>query len=208
MILRHKTAISVAVGLLVLVLWVLTDGDTSWPRRVWFGLAIPLALQAAIRRGLRARRGQQLLTVHIALTVVLAPMLLAIWVLAGARGLTWPVWPILGLGITVALHGWIRHSLATDRERALIDRVEVLTRTRRGALDVQAAELRRIERDLHDGAEARFVSVAMNLGLAEELLDKDPPSVAELLAKSCSSMLSALGDLRTVMQGIQPPGAG
>ena len=48
----------------------------------------------------------------------------------------------------------------------------------------------------------------MNLGLAEELLDKDPPSVAELLAQSRSSMLSALGDLRAVMQGIQPPGAG
>lgn len=51
MILRHETAISVAVGLLVLVLWVLTDGNTSWPRWVWYGLAIPLALQAAIAAG-------------------------------------------------------------------------------------------------------------------------------------------------------------
>jgi signal transduction histidine kinase len=83
--------------------------------------------------------------------------------------------------------------------------VEVLTRTRSGALDVQAAELRRIERDLHDGAQARMVSVAMNLGLAEELLDKDPQLLAELLAESRSSMLTALDELRTVMRGIQPP---
>jgi signal transduction histidine kinase len=83
--------------------------------------------------------------------------------------------------------------------------VEVLTRTRRGALDVQAAELQRIERDLHDGAQARLVSVAMNLGLAEELLSKDPQSLTELLAEARSSTLTALDDLRTVMRGIQPP---
>ena len=50
-----------------------------------------------------------------------------------------------------------------------------------------------------------MVSVAMNLGLAEELLDKDPQLLAELLAESRSSMLTALDELRTVMQGIQPP---
>jgi signal transduction histidine kinase len=172
---------------------------------VWFGLAVPLALQVGVRRGLAAPRGQRLLTVHTAVTVVLALIMLASWVLAGARGFFWPVWPALGLGTALAVHGWIRHAFATDRERALVERVEVLTRTRSGALDVQAAELRRIERDLHDGAQARMVSVAMNLGLAEELLDKDPQSLAELLAESRSSMLTALDELRTVMRGIQPP---
>lgn len=205
MILRQEANVSVAVGLLMLVIWALSGGGAFWPRWVWFALAIPLALQAAVRRGLRAPRGQRLLIVHSALSGVLALMMLAIWVLAGARAPFWPVWPALGLGIVLALHGWIRHALATNRERALISRVDVLTRTRRGALDVQAAELRRIERDLHDGAQARMVSVAMNLGLAEELLDKDPQSIAELLAESRSSMITALDDLRTVMRGIQPP---
>ena len=172
---------------------------------MWFGLAIPLALQVAVRRGLRAAPGQRLLTVHSAVSVVLALMMLAIWVLAGADRAFWPVWPALGLGIALALHGWIRHGLSANRERALIDRVDVLTRTRSGAVDVQAAELRRIERDLHDGAQARMVSAAMNLGLAEELLDKDPQLVAELVAESRSSMLTALDELRTVMRGIQPP---
>jgi signal transduction histidine kinase len=205
MILRQEANVSAAIGLLMLVIWALHSDSSFWPRWVWFGLAIPLGLQLAIRRGLGAPRGQRLLTVHSAVTGVLALMMLAIWVLGGARGFFWPVWPALGLGIPLALHGWIRHGLPTDRERALIDRVEVLTRTRSGALDVQAAELRRIERDLHDGAQARMVSVAMNLGLAEELLDKDPQSLAELLAESRSSMLTALDELRTVMRGIQPP---
>jgi signal transduction histidine kinase len=204
-ILRQEANVSAAIGLLVLVVWGLAGGGAFWPRWVWFGLAIPLALQVAVRRGLRAPGSQRLMTVHSGITVVLSFVLVAIWVLAGAGGTFWPVWPILGLGVALALHGWIRHSLPTSRERALSDRVEVLTRTRSGALDVQAAELRRIERDLHDGAQARLVSVAMNLGLAQELLDRDPQSLAGLLAESRSSTLTALDDLRTVMRGIQPP---
>src|SRR5262249_41575495 len=166
------------------------------------GLAIPLAFQVAIRRGLRAPKGHRLLTTHGAITGALAVMLLVIWLLAGA-GPFWPVWPILGLSVVFVGHAWIRHALPSAPQQALADRVEVLTRTRRGALDVQAAELQRIERDLHDGAQARLVSVAMNLGLAEELLSKDPQSLTELLSEARSSTLTALDDLRTVMRGIQ-----
>jgi signal transduction histidine kinase len=205
MILRLEASVSVGIGLLMLIIWALAGARHFWPAWVWFGLAIPLALQVAIRRGLRAPKGYRLLAAHGAITCVLASMLLAIWLLAGARYAFWPVWPILGLSVVLVGHAWIRHALPTAREQALADRVEVLTRTRRGALDVQAAELQRIERDLHDGAQARLVSVAMNLGLAEELLSKDPQSLTELLAEARSSTLTALDDLRTVMRGIQPP---
>ncbi|MGH3281658.1 MAG: histidine kinase [Trebonia sp.] len=204
MIMRLEASISVAIGLLMLIIWALAGAGNFWPAWVWFGLAIPLAFQVAIRRGRRAPKGHRLLTVHGAITCVLASILLAIWLLAGA-GPFWPVWPILGLSVVLFGHAWIRHALPTAREQALADRVEVLTRTRRGALDVQAAELQRIERDLHDGAQARLVSVAMNLGLAAELLSKDPQSLNELLAEARSSTLTALDDLRTVMRGIQPP---
>jgi signal transduction histidine kinase len=204
-ILRQEANASVAVGLLMLVIWTLSGGGNFWPRWVWFGLAMPLALQFAVRRGLQAPRGHRLLTVHGALSVVLGLSNVVIWLLVGAGGPFWPAWPALGLGILVGLHAWIRHSLPTARERVLSDRVEVLTRTRSGALDVQSAELRRIERDLHDGAQARLVSVALNLGLAEELLDNDPAMLAELLTESRTSTLTALDDLRTVMRGIQPP---
>jgi signal transduction histidine kinase len=204
MILRLETSVSVLVGGLMLIIWALAGAGNFWPAWVWFGLAIPLALQVAVRRGLGAPRGQRLLTVHGAISCVLAAMLLVIWLLAGA-GPFWPVWPILGLSVALVGHAWIRHALPSAREQVLTERVEVLTRTRRGALDVQAAELQRIERDLHDGAQARLVSVAMNLGLAEELLSKDPQSLPELLAEARSSTLTALDDLRTVMRGIQPP---
>jgi signal transduction histidine kinase len=203
MILRQEAIVSAGIGLLMLIIWAVAGGP-FWPGWVWLGLAIPLALQVAVRRGRRAPEGDRLLAVHSAVTCVLALTLLAIWLLAGA-GPFWPVWPILGLTVVLAGHAWLRHSVPTAREQALADRVDVLTRTRRGALDVQAAELQRIERDLHDGAQARLVSVAMNLGLAEELLAKDPQSLPGLLAEARSSTLTALDDLRTVMRGIQPP---
>jgi len=205
MILRLEANVSVAIGLLMLIIWALAGARHFWPAWVWLGLAIPLGFQVAIRRGLRAPKGHRLLAVHSAITGVLAAIFLVIWLLAGAGRYFWPVWPILGLSVMLVGHAWVRHALPSAREQALADRVEVLTRTRRGALDVQAAELQRIERDLHDGAQARLVSVAMNLGLAEELLSKDPQSLTELLAEARSSTLTALDDLRTVMRGIQPP---
>ena len=203
MILRQEANVSAGIGVLMFIIWAVAGGP-FWPGWVWLGLAIPLALQVAIRRGRRAPEGDRLLAVHSAVTCVLALTLLAVWLLSGA-GPFWPVWPILGLTVVLAGHAWIRHSVPTTREQVLADRVAVLTRTRSGALDVQAAELQRIERDLHDGAQARLVSVAMNLGLAEELLAKDPQSLPGLLAEARSSTLTALDDLRTVMRGIQPP---
>jgi signal transduction histidine kinase len=204
MIVRLEANVSAAVGLLVLIIWALAGAGYFWPAWAWLGLAIPLAFQVAVRRGRRAPRGHRLLTVHGTVSCVLAAITLVVWVLAPA-GYFWPVWPILGLSVLLVGHAWVRHALPTAREQALVDRVEVLTRTRRGALDVQAAELQRIERDLHDGAQARLVSVAINLGLAEELLAKDPQSLTELLAEARSSTLTALDDLRMVMRGIQPP---
>jgi signal transduction histidine kinase len=202
-ILWQETVISAGIGVLMLVIWAAAGGP-FWPVWVWFGLAIPLGFQVAIRRALRAPKGHRLMAAHSEVTGVLALMLVVIWLLTGAHNF-WPVWPILGLTVVLAGHAWIRRSVSATREQALADRVEVLTRTRRGALDVQAAELQRIERDLHDGAQARLVSVAMNLGLAEEMLARDPRSVAELLTEARSSTLTALDDLRTVMRGIQPP---
>jgi signal transduction histidine kinase len=211
--LRLEGRASVAIGLLMFVIWALAligPGTLYfWPVWVWFGLAIPLAFQHAIRHGLRAPRGHRLLSVHNALTGVIVGILLVIWFLAGARHGSfwpfWPLWPVLALSVVLAAHAWLRHSVASAREQALTERVAVLTRTRRGALDVQAAELQRIERDLHDGAQARLVSVAMSLGLAEELLERNPESLAELITEARSSTLTALNDLRTVMRGIQPP---
>ncbi|MEU2056852.1 sensor histidine kinase [Streptomyces bungoensis] len=87
----------------------------------------------------------------------------------------------------------------------LTERVRVLTETRRDAVDTSAAELRRIERDLHDGAQARLVAMGMDLGTVEMLLDKDPQQARKLLAQARRSSTEALEELRDLVRGIHPP---
>ncbi|MFF8876429.1 sensor histidine kinase [Streptomyces flaveolus] len=90
-------------------------------------------------------------------------------------------------------------------EGELAERVRVLTETRRDAVDTSAAELRRIERDLHDGAQARLVAMGMDLGTIEALLEKDPAKARELLAQARRSSAEALTELRELVRGIHPP---
>jgi signal transduction histidine kinase len=109
----------------------------------------------------------------------------------------------------IRLHGrWTAVLLgptADAREAALTGRVARLTETRADAVDTQAAELRRIERDLHDGAQARLVAMGMNLGAAEALLDKHPEAAKALLVEARESSAKALTELRELVRGIHPP---
>ena len=98
-----------------------------------------------------------------------------------------------------------RALLSYGTTERLEQRVQVLTETRASSIDHSAAELRRIERDLHDGAQARLVSVGMNLGLAENVLSEDPEQAARLVAEARATASAALGDLRSVVRGIHPP---
>jgi signal transduction histidine kinase len=90
-------------------------------------------------------------------------------------------------------------------ERELERRVARLTETRSDAVDTQAAELRRIERDLHDGAQARLVAMGMSLGAIEHLLERDPEKARRLLAEARESSSKALTELRDLVRGIHPP---
>ncbi|MFE1309824.1 sensor domain-containing protein [Streptomyces sp. NPDC058755] len=87
----------------------------------------------------------------------------------------------------------------------LAERVRVLTETRRDAVDTSAAELRRIERDLHDGAQARLVAMGMDLGTIEMLLDRDPAQAKKLLSQARRNSAEALEELRDLVRGIHPP---
>ncbi|MFF4876631.1 sensor histidine kinase [Micromonospora sp. NPDC000668] len=98
-----------------------------------------------------------------------------------------------------------RALLAPTARAALAERVVELADTRAQSVDAQAAELRRIERDLHDGAQARLVAMAMNLGLAEELLARDPEAARGLVTEARTSAGTALSELRDVVRGIHPP---
>jgi signal transduction histidine kinase len=72
-------------------------------------------------------------------------------------------------------------------------------------VDAQDAELRRIERDLHDGAQARLVSLGMSLGLAEQKLADDPERAQQLVAEARIGLGEALEELRDLARGIHPP---
>jgi len=98
-----------------------------------------------------------------------------------------------------------RFFLTRGHTERLEERVQVLTESRADAVDHSAAELRRLERDLHDGTQARLVAVSMNLGLAEDLFERDPEAARKMVAEARSTTSAALGDLRTVVRGIHPP---
>ena len=116
-----------------------------------------------------------------------------------------------GLGIWLSPKIMTTHAqlasrlLAPTRERELELRVVHLTETRSDALDAQAAELRRIERDLHDGAQARLVAMGMSLGAIEHLLERDPEKARLLLSEARESSSKALTELRDLVRGIHPP---
>ena len=130
--------------------------------------------------------------VEALLTIPMGVLFLVVG-LAGARWLTW---------IEATFTSYF---LRPTPSAALAQQVRHLTVTRADAVDTQAAELRRIERDLHDGAQARLVSLSMNIGLAEELLARDPEAAAALLAEARQSSGLALADLRDLVRGIHPP---
>ncbi|MFJ5734997.1 sensor histidine kinase [Streptomyces microflavus] len=118
---------------------------------------------------------------------------------------------ILGIGLKGAepllrLHFLIaRPLLAPTPEQTLAQRVDRLTETRHEAVDTAASELRRIERDLHDGAQARLVAMGMNLGTIEALIEKDPAQAKKMLAMARESSAEALTELRDLVRGIHPP---
>ncbi|MEU9867541.1 histidine kinase [Actinomadura sp. NPDC048021] len=111
----------------------------------------------------------------------------------------------IGPKMLTAYGHWGRAILGPTRKSELALRVQHLTETRSEAVDASAAELRRIERDLHDGAQARLVAMGMSLGAIEHLLDRDPEKARILLAETRASSAKALHELRDLVRGIHPP---
>jgi len=206
-VLALHVALSAIIALAVAVVWHVTGRGVFWPVWVWFALGIPIAVHVAAQVAGRVRRGPlRLIALHGALSAVVVTILVALWLLTGSEQF-WLAWPLFGLSVVLAAHGvvalfWPRIHPGTERE--LTERVDQLTRTRRGALDVQAAELRRIERDLHDGAQARLVALTMQLGRAEERLE-DRPEDAALVRAAREEASAAIGELRDLARGISPP---
>jgi signal transduction histidine kinase len=83
-------------------------------------------------------------------------------------------------------------------------RVDELASSRAGAVEAAQEQLDRIERDLHDGAQARLVGLAMELGMAEEELERDPSAAVETVRRARDETLAALGELRDLSRGMRP----
>jgi signal transduction histidine kinase len=110
------------------------------------------------------------------------------------------------INLTTVLHGEVaKRLLAQSQEDVLSERVEELTESRSAVMKAMYMERRRIERDLHDGAQQRLVSLAMDLGRARERMESDDTHDArELVVKSHEETKAVLKELRDLVRGIHP----
>jgi signal transduction histidine kinase len=129
--------------------------------------------------------------------------------------LTWVLVPV-GVGFAAVAYRLPRYLVRGQARLAaallgptstarLSARVDGLAATRAAAVNASAAEVRRIERDLHDGAQARLVALAMSLGVAEDVIDADPAGAKALLIEARTGAGVALTELRDLVRGIHPP---
>ncbi|WP_328519447.1 sensor histidine kinase [Kribbella sp. NBC_00359] len=123
--------------------------------------------------------------------------------------------------VSLAFLGWVAPAVARGHAQAvrrllaptaaeldtarLQQRVEELTKSRAGAVDSHGAELRRIERDLHDGTQAQLVSLAMRIGIAKQTMADDPEKAAKLLDDARDGAEQAMNELRGVLRTMYPP---
>ncbi|HEX2317028.1 MAG TPA: sensor domain-containing protein [Thermomonospora sp.] len=142
-------------------------------------------------------------TVQVFVPLTSWPTAMTLPFLQAAAFLTVLVWALPRLArFQVRLAEWL---LRPTRREHLARRVERLTETRAGALEAHAAELHRIERDLHDGTQAQLVSVAMRLGLAVRGFHTTPEESLRLVKEAREGVEDTLTQLRGVIRGIYPP---
>ncbi|MEU7065232.1 sensor domain-containing protein [Streptomyces sp. NPDC046161] len=152
---------------------------------LWTGIKDPVAWRTVLYALVRLPWG--LLTFSIALV--------GLFVL-------WPVLPWLVRGLANADRAMVRGLLSPSD--GLERRIAELESGRGVVVDTAAADLRRIERDLHDGAQARLVALAMGLGLAKEKLLEDPDAAAAMVDEAHGEVKIALQELRDLARGIHP----
>ena len=191
------------------MLWALVNACVGWVLAALPAILVGSGLIAFIYPAVRPRTGDaaSAFTVKPGGPAIPAPAfpgndraaLLLIgtaFVLAGVASAQWLLRAYFGLAGSM---------LAPTGQAELAQRVSHLAQTRSETLDGGAAEIRRIERDLHDGAQARLVAMGMTLGAAEELVESSPEAARALLAEARESSARALAELRALVRGIHPP---
>ncbi len=115
------------------------------------------------------------------------------------------VTPFIVRGFAAVDKALVRGLLSQNEKEQLTKRVEELTVSRDASVEGSQGELRRLERDLHDGAQQRLVALAMDLGMAKErLAATDQTEAAELVGRAHEEAKNAIGELRNLVRGIMP----
>jgi signal transduction histidine kinase len=203
--LRIETATAAGLVLLMTIIWAATGQGYFWPEWILLPLALLVGIHALVElvdRKLPPGRGlTQGIAIHGGVVLALFLFLTAVWAVT-SRTSFWPGWVLVGLAIPLGIHYGIERSTSRGR---LARRVKKLETTRLGAVEEQDAELRRIERDLHDGAQARLVALGLRLGMAEQKFRSDPEEAEKLVAEARAGVAEALSELRDLARGIHPP---
>lgn len=129
------------------------------------------------------------------------PVVMAVYIVLGVLLLF--LAPVLARAMAMLDLSIARTMLGPSRQE-LGQRIETLTESRAGVIDAADAERRRIERDLHDGAQQRLVSLAMNLGLARATLNDLPAPAREAIERAHEESKQALKELRDLVRGLHP----
>jgi signal transduction histidine kinase len=201
----HALAV-LGLGVGAVAVWALAGGGYFWPEWLLLPLGLSLAIHGWIEytadwRWSAASPARPGLSIHAGVAAALCVFLTLIWALT-SHGYFWPAWVVLPLAAAVVVHAVV----ARFRERGrLAERVRTLETTRADAVDARDAELRRIERDIHDGAQARLVALGMRLGMAEQKFASDPEGARLLVGEARAGVAEALRELRDLARGIYPP---
>jgi signal transduction histidine kinase len=198
-------------AVLLTAIWALGGQGYFWPAWAWLGVGVPVLLDYTAAWAWRRPAGpvRRVACVWALVSVVAVILIftwLLTWLLAGSTHF-WPAWPLVGLYTASSSYSLIAlqdRVLVARGRQALKARIDMLTLTRREAVDAQAAELRRIERDLHDGAQARLVALTLQLGRAEMRVE-DQPEAQQLIREAQKEAHRAIAELRDLARGIVPP---
>jgi signal transduction histidine kinase len=199
-------AIAGSLVVLLIAIWALTARGYFWPEWILLPLSWLLVVQTwltIVARGPRRWPLTRPLAGQLGISAAVWIALVTVWAIT-TRAYFWPAWVGLALVVASGLH-LAAVVLVPHLQHPLVERVRVLTATRAAVVEEQEIRLRRIERDLHDGAQARLVALGMTLALAEQRFRDDPDAARELVGEARADARAALEDLRGLARGIHPP---
>jgi signal transduction histidine kinase len=168
-----------------------TVAVTAWAVPLW---AITLPIYAVRWHGAAPDlwSGERLDTWHEVIPVSIAGLLVL------------PLAPWIIRGFARADAAAARWGLSPSKTEALEERVDTLRQTQARSVDIAMADRRQIERDLHDGAQQRLLSLGMDLGMALEKFETDPDAARELVGDAHQELQRAVAELRNLARGIHP----